>query len=323
MIHVSGTSDDAEVVAELVLGVVHDRPVTAALGEELVDLVAGAVAHDRVELGAVVAERTLLLGELDQLGMLADARHAVVGEEVEHDPAALATRQLERRPVGEHARGVGRDVADQRRGGRLLAARVGGEQHDEQREHDDRDAARRCTARRGAGDRRSVAGSISTTSSLGGQPTATSSAVGAPTSGTGADTGIDRVAGGDCPGKAANSVPTAIISPPIQSQTIERLEEHLEMDLAGADVGRAVAGDREVDVAGRARRARSGVPIGCPPEVGRDRRAVDLAVVEHDVGAHDVGARGLLGTSRRRARTCAPPTRPARRRCSVISADLV
>jgi len=52
--------------------------------------VVGAVAHDRVELGAVVAERPLLLGELDQLRMLADAGYAVVGEEVEHDPAALA-----------------------------------------------------------------------------------------------------------------------------------------------------------------------------------------------------------------------------------------
>ncbi len=52
-----GHEHDAELVAERELGVVHDRPVTAALGEELVDLFVIAVAHDRVELGAVRAQR--------------------------------------------------------------------------------------------------------------------------------------------------------------------------------------------------------------------------------------------------------------------------
>ena len=46
----------------------------------------------------------LLLDERDQLGVLAPARHAVRREEVEHHPTALATREVERRAVGEHAR---------------------------------------------------------------------------------------------------------------------------------------------------------------------------------------------------------------------------
>ena len=95
------------------------RPVAAALVEEVVDLVLRAAHDDRVELGALGAELLLVGGELDQLGMFLHARHTRRVEEVEHDPAALAPRQVERRAVVERAGGLGRRASEQRRVGRL------------------------------------------------------------------------------------------------------------------------------------------------------------------------------------------------------------
>ncbi len=103
MIHVSGTSDTPNALGYRVALGVHHRPVAATLVEELFDALAGVAEDDRVELGAVGTERTLLIDELDQLGVLLDARHAVGLEEVQHDPTALAPGEIERCSVVEFA----------------------------------------------------------------------------------------------------------------------------------------------------------------------------------------------------------------------------
>ena len=109
------------------------RPVAALVGEELLDHGLGLTSDsDGVELGAVGAEPCLLVDEADQLRVLAPARHAVRGEEVEHHPTALAPREVERRAVGERA-GRGRCRTVEQRGvGRLVGGAVGAREHDEQ-----------------------------------------------------------------------------------------------------------------------------------------------------------------------------------------------
>ena len=72
MIHVSGTFDTPNATEKSAVAVEDDRPVTAVVGEELLDDVVWLTADDDgVELGAVGAQPTLLLDETHQLRVLA------------------------------------------------------------------------------------------------------------------------------------------------------------------------------------------------------------------------------------------------------------
>ena len=85
-----GEGEHAELIHELELGVVHDRPVAAPFSEELFGLVDRAVAHDRVELGAVGAEGVLVLGEGHEFGVLLATRDARRLKEVhDHEPTSM------------------------------------------------------------------------------------------------------------------------------------------------------------------------------------------------------------------------------------------
>ena len=223
MIHVSGHERHAEVVAELVLGVVHDRPVPPPRSAKKSSTWIAVLADDRVELGAVVAERLLLVHELDQLGMLADARHAVVGEEVEHHPAALAPRRLERGPVGEHAGGVGATLPISGEAADSALSAVSSTTNSANstiatppRSYGATRPVRRVSASSGA--RRRV---------MPRQPTGTSSCS---TSGTGADTG--SIGGGGDRQESGEQRAGRHHQPADPEPDDERLEEHLEMNLA-------------------------------------------------------------------------------------------
>ena len=258
-----GHLGDAEGDGDRAVVVVHDRPVAALGRRRTARRSPGRRRRRSCRARRRRAERLLLLDELDQLGVLLLARHAAGREEVEHDPAALAPGELERRAVGQ--------LADRLRRRLVRSAASRPSRRSARRTRRARRTARRArrrrrgrrTARPGArvGPPASDSTRRSSCSRLSQRGRPRSRASTAPTPG--------RSAAPAAAGERGEQRAEAITAPPIHSHRISGLTNtgSSPASVAGGAVARA-SGRRPRS----GRCARSACRRRCPSEVRRVRR---------------------------------------------------